>query len=195
MAFRRKKTEFKPDPTSPSLSQRLYMTPQQQRKYLKWLLYAVLCVMLLVLQDGLFSRLSLYGATVDMVPCALLMICVLQGAEGGCVFLLVASLVYYLAGSAPGVYVILLIPLLGTVAAAFRQGYLRKGFRTTLLCTGIVVVLYEIILFLLGVLLGVTIFSRWRVILLTAGLSVLSLPLLFPFLRGIAKIGGDLWKE
>ena len=36
MAFRRKKAEFKPDSTRPDLAQRLYMTPQQQRKYLKW---------------------------------------------------------------------------------------------------------------------------------------------------------------
>ena len=195
MAFRRKKAEFKPDSTRPDLAQRLYMTPQQQRKYLKWILFTVLSVLLLVLQDVLFSRCSLYGATVDLVPCVLLMICVLQGAEGGGVVLLLGALVFWFSGSAPGVYVILLIPVLGTVAAAFRQAYLRKGFRTTLMCTGAAVALYEIISFLAGILLGVTRFGRWWVILLTAGLSVLTLPVIFPFVRGIAKIGGDSWKE
>ena len=56
-------------------------------------------------------------------------------------FLLIGALVYWFSGSAPGVYVILLIPVLGTVAAAFRQAYLRKGFRTTLMCTGAAVAL------------------------------------------------------
>ena len=195
MALRRKKAEFKPDSAARNLPQRFYISPQQQRRYLKWILFSLLCLALLVLQDVLFSRLSLYGATVDMVPCALMMICVLQGAEGGSVFLLVSALVYYLSGSAPGVYVILLIPLMGTLAAAFRQGYLRKGFRTTLMCAGMAVVLYEACVFLLGLLLGMTIFARWYVITLTAGLSVLTLPLIFPLIQGIAKIGGDSWKE
>ena len=112
MAFLRKKSEFRPDSSIRNWTQRLYLSPQQQKRYLKWILLAVLSVLSLLLQDVLFSRISIYGSTVDLVPCALIVICVMQGIESGCVFLLIGALVYYFSGSSPGVYVILLIPLL-----------------------------------------------------------------------------------
>lgn len=193
--FRRNKADFKPDSRRFDLAQRLYLSPLQQKKYLKWILFSVLSLFLLVLQDVLFSRISIYGATVDMVPCVLLMICVLQGAAEGCVFLLAGSLVYYLSGSSPGVYVLLLIPLFGTLAAAFRQAYLRKGFRTTLMCTGIALVLYETLSFLIALLLGVTRLGRTYVTMLSTGMTLLTLPVVFLLVWGICKIGGDQWKE
>ena len=195
MIFKRKKNEFKPDSQFRDLSQRLYMSPQQQRKYIKWILLAIMTVLSLILQDVVFGRVSIYGSTVDLVPCMLMVICVMQGIESSCVFLLISSLVYYLSGSAPGVYVILLIPLLGCIAAAFRQAYLRKGFRTTIMCAGTGMVLYEIISFLAALVLGVTRLARFGVILGTAALSALTLPVIFLLVRAIAKIGGDSWKE
>ena len=195
MLFRKNQTDFKPDARTRDLVQKLYLTPQQQKRYLKWFLLGFLSLLMLVLQDVLFSRMSLYGATVDMVPCVLLMICVVQGAEAGCVFMLLGALIYWFAGSAPGVYVIFLIPALGTVAAAFRQAYLRKGFRTTLMCTGAALVLYETLSFLVALLLGVTRFGRWWVMGLTTGMTLLTLPLVFVLVWGICKIGGEQWKE
>ena len=193
--FRRKNTDFKPDSRRFDLAQRLYISPQQQKKYLKWILFSMLSLFLLILQDVLFSRISIYGATVDMVPCILLLICVLQGAAEGCVFLLTGSLVYYLSGSAPGVYVILLIPLFGTVAAAFRQAYLRKGFRTTMMCAATALVLYETLSFLIALLLGVTRPGRAFVSAFSTVMTLLTLPLVFLPVWGICKIGGDQWKE
>ena len=195
MAWNRKKADFRPDSQTRDWVQKLYLTPQQQRRYLKWILLSLLCLVLLVLQDVLFSRMSLYGATVDMVPAVLLLICVIHGAEGGAAFLLAGALVYWLAGSAPGVYVILLIPLFGTVAAAFRQAYLRKGFRTTMMCTGSALILYEALSFLAALLLGVARFDRAYVVLISTVLSLLTLPVVFVLVWGICKIGGDSWKE
>ena len=103
MAFRRKKPDFRPDTRRRDLIQRLYLSPQQQRRYLKWILLSLLAVLMLVLQDVLFARMSLFGGRVDMVPCVLLMTCVIHGAEGGAVFLLLGGLVYWFSGSAPGV--------------------------------------------------------------------------------------------
>ena len=195
MVFRRKKPDFRPDFQRRDLVQRLYLSPQQQRRYLKWFLLSVLSVLMLVLQDVLFARMSLFGGRVDMVPAVLLMICVIHGAAGGALFMLLGALVYWFSGSAPGVYVILLIPVLGTVAAAFRQAYLRKGFRTTLMCTATALALYEMLNFLASLLLGVTRFARVGVMVISTGLSLLTLPLMFVLVWGICKIGGDAWKE
>ena len=84
MAFLRKNSEFRPDSSIRNWTQRLYLSPQQQKRYLKWILLAVLSVLSLLLQDVLFSRISIYGSTVDLVPCALIVICVMQGIESGC---------------------------------------------------------------------------------------------------------------
>lgn len=195
MAFRRKNADFRPDSQRQDWTQRLYLSPQQQRRYLKWALLSLLSVVALVLQDVLFARMSLFGATVDMVPTVLFMICVIHGAESGAVFMLVGALIYWFSGSAPGVYVILLIPVLGTVAAAFRQAYLRKGFRTTLMCTAAALVAYETVSFLASLLLGVTRFGRAYVMMISTVLSLLTLPAVFLLVWGICKIGGDSWKE
>lgn len=195
MAFRRKNADFRPDSQRQDWTQKLYLSPQQQRRYLKWALLSLLSVVALVLQDVLFARMSLFGATVDMVPTVLFMICVIHGAESGAVFMLVGALIYWFSGSAPGVYVILLIPVLGTVAAAFRQAYLRKGFRTTLMCTAAALVAYETVSFLASLLLGVTRFGRAYVMVISTVLSLLTLPAVFLLVWGICKIGGDAWKE
>ena len=195
MKFGKKYTEFRQDSRIPDLAQKLYLTPQQQKRYLKWILLSALPLLMLILQDVLFSRMSLYGGTVDMVPCVLLMICVILGAAEGSVFMLVGALVYWLAGSAPGVYVIFLIPLFGTLSAAFRQAYLRKGFRTTLMCTSAALILYETTTFLAALLLGVTRLARWWVMAISTGLTLLTLPLVFVLVWGICMIGGDQWKE
>lgn len=193
--FRRKKDEFRQDAPTVKFTSRFYLSPLQRRKWLKWFLFSALCLLMLLLQDVIFSRVSINGATVDLVPCAVLLICVLQGAEAGALFGLLAGLIYYLSGSAPGVFVILLLPLLGAVAAAFRQGYLRKGFRASMLCAGIAVTLYELTVFGIGLILGITLLSRFWIVLTAMVLAVVALPVIFPVVYGIAKIGGDTWKE
>lgn len=195
MAYWRRKSEFRPDTPRLDLARRLYMTPQQRRIWLQWGLYALLCLLALVLQDVIFSRFRIGGVALDTVPGVILSICVLSGADGGCVFSLVAALVYYFSGSAPGVYVILLLPLLGAVFAAFRQGYLHRRFLPVVLCTATAVVAYEFLVFGMGLITGVTRLSRFPAILMTAGVSAAVLPLLYPVVWSIAKLGGDTWKE
>ena len=149
----------------------------------------------MLLQDVIFSRASIFGATTDLVPCAILMICVLQGAEAGALFSLIAALLYYFAGSAPGVYVILFLPLLGSVAAAFRQGYLRKGFAASMLCTGAAMLVYELAVFVVGLFLDLTSPSRLLSFVLTAAFSMVVAPLLYLLAKAISAIGGESWKE
>lgn len=191
----KRKAEFKPDSTGAGLLRRLSLTQRQRQKVLKWFLYSLVCLILLVLQDVIFCRIRLFGGTTDLLPCALLLICVILGAEGSGGFLLTAAVLYYFSGSAPGVYVIVLLPLLGILASIFRQSYLRKGFNSTLLCAGLAVVLYELGVFAMGLLLGLTLPDRFTSFLSTAVISLVTLPVLYPLMQAIGKIGGELWKE
>ena len=190
-----KKYEFKPDKPQITLLNKLYITATQRKIILKWFLYAMVLLVLSVLQDVILCQFRLFGATTDLVPCAIILICVMEGAEGGCLFSLIASALFLFSGTAPGVYSIVFITGISIVAAVFRQAYLQSGFGSAMLCSGISVLVYEMLIFVVGLFLGHTYSGRAVAFLLTGGLSLLVLPLLYPILLSIGRIGGSAWKE
>lgn len=191
----KKKYEFRPDRTGSGFLRKLYLTKKQRLSLLKWLLYALVLLVLSVLQDVILCRMDVFGTTTDLVPCAILLITVYQGTETGSVFALVAACFYQFSGTAPGYYVIVLLPALGIFTAMLRQCYLRKTKSADLLCTCGATVLYEMALFLICLFSGLTGWGRWVQYLLTAILSLIPIPVLYPISKAIDKIGGEVWKE
>lgn len=190
-----KKYEFKPDKPQLNLLNKLYITPAQRKNFLKWFFYAMVLLVLSVVQDVILCRFRLFGATTELVPCAIILICIIEGTERGCVFALISSLAYLFSGTAVGAYAMVLLTVLAIFACMFRQGYLRKGFSAAMLCTCVAVFLYEMAVFGIGVFLGHTYLGRLVGFCITAGLSMLAAPLLYPLVQLIASIGGDIWKE
>jgi hypothetical protein len=162
---------------------------------LRWFLIWVLLLVASVLQDVIFCRFRLFDATTDLVPCAIILISVIIGTKDSCVFVLVASLAYQFSGTSPGHYVIPLITLLAILLSIFRESFLRKSFSSVMLSSGVAVLLYEMLLFLVGLGLGNTRVDRWSVFLITGGISLITLPIMYPIIKAIAKIGGETWKE
>ena len=191
----KKQSEFRPDPKGPGFFSRMYITPSQRMRALKWFLYGVNAIVLLVLQDVIFSRMRIFGAAIDLVPAVLLMVCVMEGVESGGLFVMIMSAVYLLSGSAPISGVIILLTVLGMGVSMFRESFLRKGFSSAILCAGTAVMIYELAVFFWGMVTGLTLFSRIGVYLLTGLMSVLCLPGMYPILKLIGKIGGETWKE
>lgn len=191
----KKNYEFRPDKSGPGLLSRLYLTKLQRLSLLKWLLYSLVLLVLSVLQDVLLCRLDLWGATTDLVPCAMLMVCVLEGAEHGSLFCLIGALVYQFSGSAPGYHILVLLPFLGVGASIFRQSLLRQSFGATVLCSGAVLMIYELAIYAMALFLGQTNTGRFSVALVTVGLTMAVMPILYPILVSIGKIGGETWKE
>lgn len=191
----RKKYEFRPDRLEASPLKKIHITPKQRKALLKWSLYGVFLVLLSVVQDVILTRFRYYGASTELIPCAIMLICILEGADGGSVFALVASTVYVFSGAAPGAYSILLITVLGLVAAMFRQGFLRRGFGATWLCLCAAIMLYEALVFAVVLFLGQVSPARWYIFPLTGLLTLCVVPLLYPIARAIEKIGGDTWKD
>lgn len=192
---RYKKYEFRPDVIRNDILGKLLLTRKQRQTFLRWMLFSAVCLVGLLAQDVIMSRVRIFGATTDLVPCLIFCVCILQGAESGCVFALLASLVYQFSGSAPGVACIPLITALAVTAAIFRQAYLRQGLDALLLCLAGCLVIYELATFGIALFLGQTLISRIVVPLLTAGLSFLAVPLAYPILISIGKIGGETWRE
>lgn len=190
-----RKIEFKPDPQSGSWLSKLYITPSQRRRMLKWALYTLVFLVVLVLQDVILSRVHLLSGRTDLVPMTLILICVLEGVESGSVFLLFCSTVYLFSGSAPGPYVIALLTLVGVLVSWLRQSYLRKSLSATWVCSGAGILCYELALLGLGLLLGLTHRGRAPIFIGTALWSALFVPVLHPVLQAIGAIGGQSWKE
>lgn len=191
----RKKNEFRPDTFREDILGKLLLTKKQSQVLLRWVLFSAVCLAGLLIQDVVMSRFTLFGTTTDLVPCCILAVCILQGAESGCIFALIGSMLYYFSGSAPGIFAIPMITVIAVLTAVFRQAYLRKGFSTMLLCTGTALFLYEIGTFLIGLFLGSTIASRFPAFLITALITLALVPVLYPILLSIGKIGGEIWKE
>ena len=193
--LRQPKHEFRPDTLGSGWLKRLYMTRLQRLNILKWFLYALLCVLLLVLQDVILSRFQVLGATTDLAPAAILLISVLVGAEYGSIFVLVASTLYWFSGSAPGAYCIALLCFASIAVSLFRQAYWRRGFSSTVLCAGVALMIYETGVFLAGMLLGLTQWGRFYRFALTGAMSWAVMLPLYPLCFKIGLIGGQPWKE
>lgn len=191
----KKNYEFRPDKSGSGILSRLYLTRLQRLSALKWLLYSLVVLILSVLQDVLLCRMDIWGATTDLVPCAVLMVCVLEGAEHGSLFCLITALIYLFSGSSPGYHVLVLLPVLGVGASIFRQSLLRKSFSATVLCAGTALFLYELAIFAMALFLNLTHPGRFSVALITGGLTLAVMPILYPILVSIGKIGGETWKE
>ena len=195
MPMARKKFDFKPDRQSPGSKGKWFLTKKQRQAALKWFLHSLVLLVLLVVQDVIMSQVHIFGATTDLFCAGVLLVCVLEGAESGGLFTLAAAVIYLFAGSAPGSYAVALLPLLGVVAAVFRQAYLRKGFLANVICAALALMLYEMAVFGIALFLQLTHIGRVGVFFTTGLLSVAVMPLLYPLFISIGKIGGETWKE
>ena len=190
-----KKYEFKPDKPYSNWLSKLYLTQKQRRSLLKWSLYGLVLLVLCVLQDTVLWNARIFGAAPDLVPCAIFMICMLEGSHTGSVFTLVSACLYVFSGSSPGVFSIVLITFYGVGVTLLRQAYLQKGFGVAVICCAIAVLAYEMTLFVAGVFLGLTLWNRAIGFLITAGLSAIAAPIFYPICLAIGKIGGETWNE
>ena len=191
----RKKIEFRPDPTGHNWADKLRLTPLQRKSVLKWMLYSAVCVAGLVLQDSMLARLRIFGGSFALAPALVILICVLEGCESGSVFALCGSLTYVFSGSAEGRYCIICLTLAAVLAAAFRQSYLRRDMGSDLTCVAAAMLLYELVVFFIGLALELTYAARWGVAVMTALISTLSAAVLYHPVKHIGTIGGNVWKE
>ena len=200
MAKRRRKRrqsvyEFKPDPKGTNHLKRLYMTRLQRLTLLKWATYFMTGVALLVVQDVIMSQMRFSGATTDLPVAFILLVGIYEGLENGSVFTLAASLFYWFSGSAPTPVCIGMLCVLVILVGLFRQLYWHRSFGSICMCVSIAIMLYEMILFVVGLSMGLTILPRVGVFALTGGITCATMLPMYPLVRVISKIGGESWKE
>ena len=191
----KRKRDFKPDRTGKGLLNKLYLTPRQRLTILKWTLLGLFLLVLSLVQDVLLCQLSVFGATTDLVSAGILLTVMILQPDQGSVFALVSSTIYYFSGSAAGPYCIGLLTVLSLMLNIFRHAFLRRSFGSIILCAGTGMLVYQLIIYCVGLFLGFTTAARFTVFLVTALLSVAVMPILYPAFQAVGKIGGESWKE
>ena len=192
---KRDSLDFKPDVQKATWVKTNRLTKQQKLRLTRWLLYVLTVVACLVVQDVVMSQISILGATTDLPACAILLITVIEGTEIGSVFVLIASTLYYFSGNAPTALCIALMTIFGIGATLFRQMYWHRSKGSIVLCGSIALTLYEIGLFVVGIMTGLTHWGRLPSFLLTAFYSCLIMIPLDSLIFKIGLIGGNTWKE
>ena len=189
----KRKYEFQPDRPQVSILDKLYLTKTQRLSLLRWTLHALVVLILSLVQDVMLCRMSIFGATTDLVPGAIFTLCMLLGCERGCVFTLVAGAMFEFSGMGPGFHAIALIPVIGIGLSMLQQTALRKGTSSDLLTSTVAIMLYELVIFAIGVATGETAMFRLISAVATGVMTVLCSYVLYPIFTAIEKIGGNTW--
>ena len=173
---------------------KLYMPPAQRRILLKWLLFTLSFLLLQVLQDVVFSRITIFGGCPDVVPVYLLLVCMTQELGSGALFVLCTGAFRALCGAVLGPVSLLVLVVSGVGMSLLRGEHLWGRVRATFLCTGVCLALHQGVIFALGLFLGYTHMGRLPAAL--GGLLGMLLVgfALYPLVRLIGKIGGTQWK-
>lgn len=192
---RKKRNEFRPDPTTSTWLKTRRLTRLQKLRLLKWVLYALIVILCLVIQDVIMSQLRLFGATTDLAVGAILLITVIEGTDVGSLFVLIASMLYWFSGSAPTPVCIALLTSFGIGATMFRQMFWHRSRGTLTLCACLALTAYELGLFVTGIMQGLTYFGRLPSFLLTSAYTCLVMIPLYTLVNKTGLIGGNTWKE
>ena len=178
-----------------TLAGRLYLTQNQRMKALRWGLCALTVFLVVLFQDVVFSRITVFGCAISLVPAVILLVCMMSPMEGACVFALCSALFWSFDGAPLGSVSVLLLPVEAAVLGALRQARLTRNLTSVLLCCILGLAVHEEIRFLVALFLGRAPWAYWYQGLITALFSFLACPVLYPVIRAIGRIGGTQWNE
>ena len=193
--IRARQPEFRQDSLGTNFLKKLYMTKQQRLRLLRWMSYILSCLVALLIQDDILSRLPIWGACIDLPAAVILLITVIEGTESGSLFVLLASTIYYFTGSAPGPYVVAAMTIFGVGATLFRQLFWHRSRSAILLCACIALMLYEVATFGGAMFMKLTRWDRFGMFLLSGLYGCAVMIPLFPLMHKFGSIGGHTWKE
>lgn len=191
----RYQSEFRPDKAPISLPKLFFLTQVQRARFAKWGLYILTLILTLTVQDVIMSRFRLLGATTDLVPMLILLITVIEGADVGSLFVLIASTLYYFSGTASTPYCVIFLCAAGIGASMLRQVWLHRSKGSIVFMAGLALTVYELAIFVTALAQGRTHFGRIFAFSLTALYSWVVMIPMYELINKIGLIGGNTWKE
>ena len=144
----------------------------------------------MLLQTVVFGHLRVWGVKLSLLPVAVVCIAMHTGHEGGGLFGLLAALVWQFTGADDGSLALISFTLCGILAGWLCDSVCARRAAVALGLSLAALVLHEGAAFLMKFYLESADFSLIRWVPLTALLSVLACPVLYPLAKAIGKVGG-----
>ena len=168
-----------------------HLTKLQWQSILKWSLYGLLTLLVLLLQTVVLSKLPVWGAKLTPLPALIVCVCVKEEPEKGGVYAILASLLWCLSGADFGNHSVAVIPVGAMLSAVLCRAVLTLRFVPTALCCLAVTLLNAAAIFLFKLILPPTVALEnfWRVLLPGVGLSMAFVPLHYGLVKLIGRIG------
>jgi len=164
---------------------------QRTKSIIMWLLYAVLFLAVMLIQTVLFGRLRFVGVKLNLLPIVMACIGLWTGHESGGLFGLIAGLVWSATGADDGSLSIVSFTLIGIFAGWLCDSVFPRRFLPALGLSFSAVFLHELARFLLKYYLESAAGSLFFWVPVTAGLSLLTAPVLYLLAKAIGKAGGN----
>ena len=167
---------------------KLYITPRQWLHFLRWALYSLLLLLVIMLQTVVLAgRVSVCP---DFVPMVIVCVCLREGPERGGTFALIASLLWCLSGADQGSVAIAVLTIVPVAGALISRAVLTNRFIPCLIIAFATVLIEQSIMFFLKFFFnnasGVLFFTKLLPCVL---ISPLAQPPIYLLVKRIAKIG------
>ncbi len=164
---------------------------QRSRNLIMWGLYALLFLAVLLVQTVLFGRLRFFGVKLNLMPVVIVCIGLWTGHEAGGLFGLLAAVVWFLTGADDGSLSIVSFTLAGILSGWFCDNLFRRRLFPCLVLSLAALLAHEGVLFLLKFFLEGAEASLALWVPVTAGLSLLPVPVIYLLSKAIGKAGGN----
>ena len=169
----------------------LHLTRRQWLGVLRWTLYSLLLLFVLLLQGVVLSRTPVFGAKLAPVCIVLICVCIREGAEKGGLFALLGSLFWYMSGADYGNLAVAIIPVGAILAAILCRTAFTQRFLSTLLCCFVICLINDLTVYAFKILLEkLAPENLWRILLPGTCLTMLAFPFIYFPVKLISRIGG-----
>ena len=168
-----------------------HLTKLQWKGILKWSLYALLTLLVLLLQTVVLAKLPVLGIKLTPLPALIVCVCVREGPEKGGVYAILATLFWCLSGADYGNLSVAVIPVCAMLSAVLCRAVLTLRFFPTALCCLAVTLLDAAVIFVFKLILPPTVALEnfWKVLLPGVGLSMAFVPIHYALVKLIGRIG------
>lgn len=167
---------------------------------LKWSLYALLTLLVLLLQSVVLAKQPVLGTRLTPLPALIVCICIREGPEKGGLYAILATLFWCLSGGDFGNLSVAVIPVGAILSAVLCRAVLTLRFLPALLCCLAVSLLNDCVIFAFKLILPPTVplisnpptvapENFWKVLLPGAALSAFFIPLHYALVKLIGRIG------
>ena len=133
---------------------KLYITPRQWLQILRWTLYSLLFLSVMMVQTVVLGNRTVFGTHPSFVPIVITCVCLREGAERGGLFALLASLFWFLTGADTGSVSIFVLTALPVCASLVCRAYLTQRYLPCLLTCLITLFVNHTAIFLIKLYLG-----------------------------------------